>query len=135
LLIVLLVSAVALVGLLYAGKAQSEIAFLFFAFLVGFGGGAFYPMFARSPRTTSARTTTLATMALSTVPSCRFGRRIGVGASVIDKWDYTGAYWLAAACALLSAGSGLPATAGSPRVCRGPSTVPVGMPMAATLAD
>ncbi len=35
LLIVLLVSAVALVGLLYAGEAQNEIAFLFFAFLVG----------------------------------------------------------------------------------------------------
>ena len=46
LLIVLLVSAVALVGLLYAGQAQNEIAFLCFAFLVGFGGGAFYPMFA-----------------------------------------------------------------------------------------
>jgi Na+/melibiose symporter-like transporter len=46
LLIVLLVSAVSLVGLLYAGKAQNEVAFLCFAFLVGFGGGAFYPMFA-----------------------------------------------------------------------------------------
>jgi MFS family permease len=41
LLIVLLVSAVSLVGLLYAGNAHNEIAFLFFAFLVGFGGGAF----------------------------------------------------------------------------------------------
>jgi len=59
-----------------------------------------------------------------------------LGASVIDKWDYTGAYWLAAACALLSAGiAGLPATAGSPRVCRAPTAVPVGMPLAATLAD
>jgi hypothetical protein len=28
---------------------------------------------------------------------------IGVGASVIDAWGYTGAYWLAAASALLSA--------------------------------
>ena len=35
-----------LVGLLYAGKAHNEIGFLCFAFLVGFGGGAFYPMFA-----------------------------------------------------------------------------------------
>jgi predicted MFS family arabinose efflux permease len=29
---------------------------------------------------------------------------IGVGASVIDAWGYTGAYWLAAASALVSAG-------------------------------
>jgi predicted MFS family arabinose efflux permease len=29
---------------------------------------------------------------------------IGVGASVIDKWGYTGAYWIAAASAMLSAG-------------------------------
>ena len=28
---------------------------------------------------------------------------IGVGASVIDAWGYTGAYWLAAASALVSA--------------------------------
>jgi len=29
---------------------------------------------------------------------------IGVGASVIDAWGYTGAYWIAAASALVSAG-------------------------------
>ena len=29
---------------------------------------------------------------------------IGVGASVIDAWGYTGAYWLAAVSALVSAG-------------------------------
>jgi len=29
---------------------------------------------------------------------------IGVGASVIDAWGYTGAYWIAAVSALVSAG-------------------------------
>jgi predicted MFS family arabinose efflux permease len=32
---------------------------------------------------------------------------IGVGASVIDAWGYTGAYWIAAVSALVSAGIAL----------------------------
>jgi MFS family permease len=105
LLIVLLISAVALVGLLYAGKAQNEVAFLCFAFLVGFGGGAFYPMFASLTPDYFGENNNASNYGLiysSKLLGSVVG--IGVGASVIDAWGYTGAYWLAAACALLSAG-------------------------------
>ena len=105
LLIVLLVSAVSLVGLLYAGKAQNEIAFLCFAFLVGFGGGAFYPMFASLTPDYFGENNNASNYGLiysSKLLGSVVG--IGVGASVIDAWGYTGAYWLAAASALVSAG-------------------------------
>ena len=105
LLIVLLISAVALVGLLYAGKAQNEVAFLCFAFLVGFGGGAFYPIFASLTPDYFGENNNASNYGLiysSKLLGSVVG--IGVGASVIDAWGYTGAYWLAAACALLSAG-------------------------------
>jgi MFS family permease len=105
LLIVLLVSALSLVGLLYAGNAKNEIAFLFFAFLVGFGGGAFYPMFAALVPDYFGENNNASNYGLvysSKLLGSVVG--IGVGASVIDNWGYTGAYWLAAASALLSAG-------------------------------
>ncbi|MCW2686789.1 MAG: sugar phosphate permease [Mycobacterium sp.] len=105
LLIVLLVSAVSLVGLLYAGKAENEVAFLFFAFLVGFGGGAFYPMFASLTPDYFGENNNASNYGLiysSKLLGSVVG--IGVGASVIDEWGYAGAYWLAAASALVSAG-------------------------------
>ena len=103
--IVLLVSAVSLVGLLYAGKAHNEIGFLCFAFLVGFGGGAFYPMFASLTPDYFGENNNASNYGLiysSKLLGSVVG--IGVGASVIDAWGYTGAYWLAAASALVSAG-------------------------------
>src|ERR1700730_16273840 len=105
LLIVLLVEALSLVGLLYAGKAESEIAFLCFAFLVGFGGGAFYPMFASLTPDYFGENNNASNYGLiysSKLLGSVVG--IGVGANVIDEWGYTGAYWLAAASALASAG-------------------------------
>jgi MFS family permease len=104
LLFVLLVSAVSLVGLLYAGNAKSETAFLIFAFLVGFGGGAFYPMFASLVPDYFGENYNASNYGLvysSKLVGSVVG--IGVGASVIDHWGYTGAYWLAAASALVSA--------------------------------
>ena len=119
LLIVLLISAVALVGLLYAGKAQNEVAFLCFAFLVGFGGGAFYPMFASLTPDYFGENNNASNYGLiysSKLLGSVVG--IGVGASVIDAWGYTGAYWLAAVSALVSAGiAACPAAAGPPRAC------------------
>jgi MFS family permease len=105
LLIVLLASAVSLVGLLYAGQARNEIAFLAFAFLVGFGGGAFYPMFASLTPDYFGENNNASNYGLvysSKLLGSVVG--IGVGANVIDDWGYTGAYWLAAASALASAG-------------------------------
>jgi MFS family permease len=106
LLIVLLVEAVSLVGLLYAGNAHSEVAFLAFAFLVGFGGGAFYPLFAAITPDYFGENNNASNYGLvysSKLLGSVVG--IGVGASVIDSWGYTGAYWLAAASALVSAGA------------------------------
>jgi MFS family permease len=105
LLVVLLIEALSLVGLLYAGKAESEIAFLGFAFLVGFGGGAFYPMFASLTPDYFGENNNASNYGLvysSKLLGSIVG--IGVGASVIDAWGYTGAYWLAAVSALVSAG-------------------------------
>ena len=120
LLIVLLISAVSLVGLLYAGKAQNEIGFLCFAFLVGFGGGAFYPMFASLTPDYFGENNNASNYGLiysSKLLGSVVG--IGVGASVIDAWGYTGAYWLAAVSALVSAGiAACPAAARPPRRLR-----------------
>jgi MFS family permease len=137
LLIVLLVSAVALVGLLYAGEAQNEIAFLFFAFLVGFGGGAFYPMFASLTPDYFGENNNASNYGLiysSKLLGSVVG--IGVGASVIDAWEYTGAYWIAAVSALVSAGIAVFLRQPGRRVpAAAPSTANVERPMAATLAD
>jgi MFS family permease len=137
LIAVLLVSAVALVGLLYAGKAQNEIAFLFFAFLVGFGGGAFYPMFASLTPDYFGENNNASNYGLiysSKLLGSVVG--IGVGASVIDKWGYTGAYWIAAVSALVSAGIALFLRQPGRRVpAAASSTAKVERPMAVTLAD
>ena len=46
LVFVIVVLGLAQFGVIWAGDIRSEWLFLFFAFLSGFGGGAFYPMFA-----------------------------------------------------------------------------------------
>jgi MFS family permease len=105
LLIVLVTSAVALVGLLYAGKAGDETAFLLVAVLVGFGGGAFYPLFAAITTDYFGENNNASNYGLvysSKLVGSAVG--IGVGASIIDAWGYAGAYWIAGASALVSAG-------------------------------
>jgi MFS family permease len=106
LLIVLLVSVVALIGLLYTGLAKNQIAFIFFAVLVGFGAGAFYPLFATLTTDYFGENNNASNYGI--VFSAKLVGSImgiGVGASVIDAWGYTGAYWLAAMSALVSAGT------------------------------
>ncbi|HZA10494.1 OFA family MFS transporter [Mycobacterium sp.] len=105
LLIVLLIEALSMVGLLYAGEAENEIAFLVFAFLVGFGGGAFYPLFAALTSDYFGENNNASNYGLvysSKLLGSVVG--IGVGGSVIEAWSYSGAYWIAAASALVSAG-------------------------------
>jgi MFS family permease len=125
LLIVLLVEAIAMVGLLYAGEViENEIAFLVFAFLVGFGGGAFYPLFAALTTDYFGENNNASNYGLvysSKLLGSVVG--IGVGGTVIAALDYTGGYWIAAGCALLSAGiaaflrqPGRPRTAAEPGV-------------------
>ncbi|WP_059017897.1 OFA family MFS transporter [Mycobacterium sp. M26] len=105
LLLVLVISALALIGLLYAGKAGNEIVFLFFALLVGFGGGAFYPLFAAITTDYFGENNNASNYGLvysSKLVGSAVG--IGVGSAIIDAWDYSGAYWIAALSALVSAG-------------------------------
>jgi MFS family permease len=104
LLIVLLVEAVAQVGLLYSGKAHLEIPFLAMAFLAGFGGGAFFPLFAalvpdyfgENHNAQNYGAVYSAKLASSLVG-------IGLGSAVINSLGYTGAYWIGAGVALCSA--------------------------------
>jgi MFS family permease len=108
LILVLVVSAVSLVGLLGAGNAKNQTLFIAFAFLVGFGGGAFYPMYASLVPDYFGENNNASNYGLvysSKLVGSVVG--IGVGASVIDSWGYTGAYLLAAGCALLSAATAL----------------------------
>jgi MFS family permease len=105
LLLVLLIEAVAQLGLLYTGKAHLEIPFLAMAFLAGLGGGAFFPMFAalvpdyfgENHNAQNYGIVYSAKLASSLVG-------IGLGSIVIDSLGYTGAYWIGAGVALISAG-------------------------------
>jgi predicted MFS family arabinose efflux permease len=64
---------------------------------------------------------------------------IGVGASVIDAWGYTGAYWIAAVSALVSAGIAVflrqPGRRTPAVAPVAPSPATAERPMAATLVD
>lgn len=130
LLVVLLASAVALVGLLYAGKVGNEIGFLIFALLVGFGGGAFYPLFAAITTDYFGENNNASNYGLvysSKLVGSVVG--IGIGGSVIDAWGYTGAYWIAAVSALVSAGiAGLLRQPGRPGRSGGPTFPDAGRP-------
>jgi MFS family permease len=105
---VLLIEAVAQVGLLYTGKAGLEIPFVIMAFMAGFGGGAFFPMFAalvpdyfgENYSASNYGAVYSAKLASSLVG-------IGLGSAVIDAMGYTGAYLIGAGVALLSAGIAL----------------------------
>ncbi len=136
LILVLLVEAGSLVGLLYAGQAGNEITFLAFAFLVGFGGGAFYPMFASLTPDYFGENNNASNYGLvysSKLLGSVVG--IGVGASVIDSWGYSGAYWLAAVSALVSAGiAALFRQPGRPTPATEAGTATTGQSLAPTLA-
>jgi MFS family permease len=92
------------IGLLYTGKAHLEIPFLIMAFLVGFGGGAFYPLFAaivpdyfgENHNASNYGAVYSAKLASSLVG-------IGIGSALIAAVGYTGAYWLGAIVAFAAA--------------------------------
>ncbi|MCW3012924.1 MAG: Major facilitator superfamily 1, partial [Solirubrobacterales bacterium] len=104
LIAVLLIEAVAQVGLLYGGKAHLEVPFLAMAFLAGFGGGAFFPLFAALVPDyfgENNNAQNYGAVYSSKLASSLVG--IGLGSSVIHALGYTGAYLIGAALALLSA--------------------------------
>jgi MFS family permease len=108
LIAVLLIEAVAQVGLLLTGNAHLEIPFLFMAFLAGFGAGAFFPLFAALVPDYFGENYNASNYGI--VYSAKLGSSlvgIGLGSAVIGALGYTGAYLIAAGLAVVSAGFAL----------------------------
>jgi MFS family permease len=101
---VLVIAAVAQFGVLWSGDTHNSVLFMFFAFLTGFGSGAFYPLFASLVPDYFGENHNATNYGL--VYSAKLVGGVGGGglaAGVIDAWGYDGAYILAGGIALLSA--------------------------------
>ncbi|KPC59549.1 OFA family MFS transporter [Streptomyces chattanoogensis] len=106
---VIVVLGLAQFGVIWAGTLHSQGLFLFFAFLSGFGGGAFYPLFAALTPDyfgENHNATHYGLVYSGKLVSGLFGG--GLGSMAVGAWGYNGAYALAggtsmvaAACALL----------------------------------
>jgi MFS family permease len=108
LIVVILIEALAQFGTLWAGNAHNEVMFLVFAFISGFGGGAFYPMFAALVPDyfgENHNATNYGLVYSSKLVSGLFGG--GLGAVVIGAWGYDGAYTLAGVIGFVSAAMAL----------------------------
>ncbi|GAA4535790.1 OFA family MFS transporter [Amycolatopsis samaneae] len=102
--VVLVIAAAAQFGVLYSGNTHNLPLFLVFAFLTGFGGGAFYPLFASLVPDYFGENNNASNYGL--VYSAKLVGGVGGGglaAAVIGAWGYNGAYILAGCVALLSA--------------------------------
>lgn len=108
LIIVILVLGLSQFGVLWAGTIHSEWLFLVFAFFSGFGGGAFYPMFATLVPDYFGENNNATNYGIAysgKVVSGLFGS--GIGSMVIDTWGYDGAYTTAGVVSLVAAGIAL----------------------------
>jgi MFS family permease len=104
LILVLVVEGFAQFGLLWAGDTKNEFFFLFFAFLAGFGGGAFFPMFAALTPDYFGENNNATNYGL--VYSSKLVSGIvgfGAAASLVTAVGFNGAYTIAGAIAFLSA--------------------------------
>jgi MFS family permease len=104
LMAVLVIEGLAQFGVLWAGGMGNEPLFLFFALVSGFGGGAFYPMFAALVPDYFGENNNATNYGLvysAKLVSGLFGG--GLGAVVVGAWGYSGAYALAGVIALLAA--------------------------------
>jgi MFS family permease len=102
--LVLLIASVAQFGILYAGNSGNLWLFMIFAFINGFGGGAFYPLFAALVPDYFGENYNASNY--GAVYSAKLVGGLGGGglaAAVITAWSYTGAFILAGCIALLSA--------------------------------
>ncbi|MFG2497656.1 OFA family MFS transporter [Streptomyces sp. NPDC048441] len=91
-------------GVIWAGDIHSEWLFLVFAFLSGFGGGAFYPMFAALTPDyfgENYNATNYGLVYSGKLVSGLFGG--GLGSMVVAAWGYNGAYALAGGISMLAA--------------------------------
>ncbi|MGR3932896.1 MFS transporter [Streptomyces sp. BRA346] len=104
LVFVIVVLGLAQFGVIWAGNIRSEWLFPFFAFLSGFGGGAFYPMFAALTPDyfgENDNATNYGLVYSGKLISGLFGG--GLGSMVVDDWGYDGAYALAGGISMLAA--------------------------------
>ncbi|WP_338702256.1 OFA family MFS transporter [Streptomyces sp. Q6] len=101
---VILVLGLAQFGVIWAGELKSEGLFLVFAFLSGFGGGAFYPLFAALTPDYFGENYNASNYGLvysGKLISGLFGG--GLGSMVVASWGYNGAYALAGSTSLVAA--------------------------------
>ncbi|MGW5862908.1 OFA family MFS transporter [Streptomyces sp. NPDC055239] len=104
LVFVILVLGLSQFGVIWAGDIHSEWLFLVFAFLSGFGGGAFYPMFAAMTPDyfgENYNATNYGLVYSGKLISGLFGG--GLGSMVVAAWGYNGAYALAGGISMLAA--------------------------------
>ncbi|WP_167503906.1 OFA family MFS transporter [Streptomyces malaysiensis] len=104
LVFVIVVLGLAQFGVIWAGNIHNEALFLFFAFLSGFGGGAFYPMFAALTPDyfgENYNATNYGLVYSGKLISGLFGG--GLGSMVVDSWGYDGAYALAGGISMVAA--------------------------------
>ncbi|MFF9123905.1 OFA family MFS transporter [Streptomyces sp. NPDC014889] len=104
LVFVIVVLGLAQFGVIWAGHMKNEWLFLFFAFLSGFGGGAFYPMFAALTPDyfgENYNATNYGLVYSGKLVSGLFGG--GLGAMVVAAWGYYGAYALAGGVSMVAA--------------------------------
>ncbi|MBO1331003.1 OFA family MFS transporter [Streptomyces sp. VRA16 Mangrove soil] len=104
LVMVILVLGLAQFGVIWAGDVKSEWLFLVFAFLSGFGGGAFYPLFAALTPDYFGENYNASNYGLvysGKLISGLFGG--GLGSMVVSAWGYDGAYALAGGTSLIAA--------------------------------
>ncbi|MGW5114046.1 OFA family MFS transporter [Streptomyces noursei] len=104
LVVVIVVLGLAQFGVLWAGELHSQWLFLAFAFLSGFGGGAFYPLFAALTPDYFGENYNASTYGLvysGKLISGLFGG--GLGSMVVGAWGYDGAYLLAGGLSLVAA--------------------------------
>ncbi|MFC7303943.1 OFA family MFS transporter [Streptomyces monticola] len=104
LIFVILVLGFSQFGVLWTGNINNEALFLVFAFFSGFGGGAFYPMFAALTPDYFGENNNATNYGIAysgKVVSGLFGG--GLGATAVAAWGYDGAYLLAGGTSLVAA--------------------------------
>lgn len=104
LVFVIAVLGLAQFGVLWAGDIHNEALFMVFAFVSGFGGGAFYPLFAALTPDyfgENYNATNYGIAYSGKLVSGLFGG--GLGSMAVSAWGYNGAYVLAGVVSLVAA--------------------------------
>ncbi|MFD7922866.1 OFA family MFS transporter [Streptomyces sp. NPDC059740] len=104
LVFVIVVLGLSQFGVLWAGDVRNEGLFLVFAFVSGFGGGAFYPMFAAMTPDYFGENYNASNYGIAysgKLVSGLFGG--GLGSLAVHAWGYDGAYLLAGGISLVAA--------------------------------